>query len=83
MVIATYIILMLIFLVMSALILRHTVKYSYLSTRFKIVVSVFGLLALAVFIFSIFLIFQLDGDSKSPSFSPPATPSPSNTEINF
>lgn len=80
MVIVIYVILILIFLGMSALILRHTMKYSYLSSRFKMVVSVFGLLALVVFIFSIFLIFQLDGEPKSPSYQPS---SPSSTEINF
>jgi predicted permease len=65
---------------MSALILRHTVKYSYLSTRFKVIVSVFGILALIVFLFSIFLIFQLNGELRTPSFTPSA---PSDVEIQF
>lgn len=79
-VIAIYVILLLVFLIMSALIFRHTVKYSYLSTRFKITVSAFGILALIVLIFSIFLIFQLDGKPSSPTFAPSV---PSNVEINF
>lgn len=81
-VIGTYIIFMAIFIAMSALIVRHTVKYSYLSQRFKYIVFTFGLLALGVIFFSIYLIFALlanSPDSGSPSF--PSTSSGSG--INF
>lgn len=79
-----YIVLMVIFLVTSALILRHTVKYSYLSPKFKTIVTIFGLLALCVFIFSIYLAFSIGvSPSPSPSSYPSVSPSTSTSDINF
>ena len=56
-----YILLLIVFLIISSLVLRHSVKFGYLSPKFKIVVGVFGVLALAVIIFSIYLMFQVGG----------------------
>jgi len=52
-VLTIYIVLLVIFLVMCALIFRHTVKFGYLSPRFKTVVTIFGILALGIIIFSL------------------------------
>ncbi len=57
-----YILFLIAFLIMSSLVFRHAVKFGYLSPRFKIVVITFGTIALAVIIFSIYLMFQV-GDS--------------------
>ena len=40
---------------MSGLILRHALRFGYLSPRFKIVVMVFGVLSLIIIIFSLYL----------------------------
>ncbi len=82
-IVLTYVILLLVFLVSSALILRHTMKFSYLSPRFKTIVSIFGLLALIVIVFSVYLVLLL-GRSSPPSSSP-SIPSPtsSSSDINF
>lgn len=76
-----YAILIIAFLVASALILRHTVKFSYLSPRFKTIVSIFGLLALVVIVFSLYLVI-LSNRSASSSFSD-FTPSTPSSGINF
>ena len=68
-----YIILLAIFLVMCALIFRHTVKYGYLSPRFRVIVTVFGILALGIIIFSLYLVFQLFQDGSPSSFSVPTS----------
>lgn len=79
-----YIVLMIIFLVSSALIIRHAVTYSYLGSRFKKVVAVFGILSVSVIIFSIYLMIKLfDTPSSSSSYSPASTSAPSSSEINF
>lgn len=77
-----YIILLLVFLVVCALIFRHTAKYGYLSPKFKTVVSVFGILALIGVILSLYLVISLFNTSSgsSSSYSPTViTPS----DINF
>lgn len=75
-----YIFLLLIFLISSALIFRHAHKYSYLSPRFKTIVSVFGILALTVIIFSLVLLFKFFG---SPSVIPIPSSGSSSGGINF
>ena len=81
-VIAIYAVLLIVFLVISGLIFRHTVKFGYLSPRFKKVVSVFGILALIITIFSIYLIISLfRSPSSAPSYSYPSVSTPS--DINF
>ena len=72
-ILAVYIVLMVIFLVMSALIVRHTVKYGYLSQKFKTIVTVFGLIALGVIIFSLYMVISLFGGSSPSSSSPDKT----------
>ena len=81
--IVLYILLLLVFLVISSLIFRHTVKFSYLSPRFKYIVGVFGLIAVVVIIFSIFLLFQMgDGPSTSYYDNDPA-PTTTSGDLNF
>ncbi len=80
--IVLYILLLIVFLIISSLILRHTVKFSYLSPRFKYIVGVFGIISFVVIIFSIFLLFKM-GPSTSTGFdSGPSIPS-SNGDLNF
>lgn len=78
---AIYIILLTAFLVSCALIFRHTVKFGYLSPKFRTIVTLFAVIALIVVFFSFFLIFQLLKTPSSNSYSIP-TVSPS-SEINF
>ncbi len=82
--IAIYILLLIVFLIVSSLILRHAVKFSYLSHRFKYVCGVFGLIALIIIIFSIFLLFRM-GPSDSTNYDDPAPYSPpaSSGDLNF
>ena len=71
-IIILYIVLLVIFLIVSSLIFRHTVKYSYLSYRFKWVISVFAILALAVIALSLYLLLALgQGDSGNYFDTPP------------
>lgn len=81
MMLAVYIVLILIFLVMSALIVRHTVKYGYLSQKFKSIVTIFGLIALGVIVFSLYMMISLFTGS-SPSSSP-SVKTVNSGEINF
>ena len=85
--IVLYILLLIVFLIISSLILRHAVKFSYLSPSFKYVVGFFGITALIVIIFSVYLLFQIDGGKGGttnyydPSpYTPPAT---STGNLNF
>lgn len=78
-----YILLLLIFLIISSLIFRHTVKFSYLSPRFKYIVGVFGLIALGVIIFSIYLLFQIGGEPSTDLFDSGTIPSTSSGDLNF
>lgn len=86
--IVLYILLLIVFLIISSLILRHAVKYSYLSPRFKYVVGVFGLIAVIVIIFSIYLLFKMGpGTSSGVNYydSTPSSPVPttSSSDLNF
>lgn len=82
---AIYAILLIIFLIMSALIFRHTIKYDYLSPKFKTIVTIFGLLALGIIIFSLYLVVSLSRvtDKPRPPFSTPSSTTVSPGKINF
>jgi len=80
-VLAIYIVLLIGFLVISALILRHAVKYSYLSPKFKKVVSIFAILALGGVIFSLYLVISLFRADSGSAYSYPSVNTPS--DINF
>ena len=81
-VIGIYAVLLIVFLVVSGLIFRHTVKFGYLSPRFKTIASVFGVLALIIIIFSIYLVIKLFRAPPSAyPYSFPSTSYPS--DINF
>ena len=79
-VVGVYAVLLIIFLVASALIVRHTVKYGYLSPKFKTIVIIFGLLALGVIIFSLYLTVNIFSGGPSDSFKVPTT---STSDIQF
>lgn len=75
-----YIILLLIFLVISGLILRYTIKFSYLSPRFKKVIWIFGILSFFIILFSAYrliTLFHVDLNSVIPSLPAPGSGSPS------
>ncbi len=82
-----YFLMLIIFLIVSGLIVRHSIKFGYLSARFKTVVTSFGAIALIIIIFSIFLMFQggePDAGTYYEPYSQPSTPSsPSSGDLNF
>ncbi|MBN2086813.1 hypothetical protein JW758_00535 [Candidatus Peregrinibacteria bacterium] len=63
-----YILVLICFIAISGLIVRHSIKFGYLSARFKSVVAVFGIIALIIIIFSIYLMFQGQSSSGSPDY---------------
>jgi len=75
-----YIVLLVFFLLASAMIFRHTLKFSYLSPRFKTIVMTFGIIALVVIIYTIYLVISLRNTSNPSSLTPTTT---STSEINF
>lgn len=77
-----YIFSLLIFFIMGTLIVRHTIKYSYLSPRFKNIVFIFGLIAFGIIIFSLVLMFNLYG-GLSDAANVPIVPTGSSSGINF
>lgn len=77
-----YILFLLIFFIASGLIFRHTVKFGYLSQRFKTIVTIFGLLALSVIIFSIYIFLQVLTPS-SETYSTSSPPTSNSGELNF
>lgn len=84
--IAIYIALLVVFLVISSLILRHAVKFSYLSHRFKYIVGFFSVIALAVILFSIFLLIKMDGGSIGVPYNSDTPSVPTNSgssSLNF
>lgn len=85
--IVLYILLLIVFLIISSLILRHTVKFSYLSPRFKYVVGVFGLIAVIVIIFSIYLLFKMGPSTSSINYydstPTPSVPTTRSSDLNF
>lgn len=85
--IVLYILLLIVFLIISSLILRHAIKFSYLNPRFKYVVGGFGIIAVIVIIFSIYLLFKMSPSSNSTNYYD-STPSPyipatSSGDLNF
>ena len=85
--IVIYMLLLIVFLIISSLILRHAIKFNYLSPRFKYVVSGFGLIALIVIIFSVYLLFKMGPKSSTNYYdstpSSPAIPSTNSGDLNF
>lgn len=83
--IVLYILLLIVFLVISSLIFRHTVKYRYLSPRFTYVVSFFAFIALVIIIFSVYLLFKVGGSPSTTNFAPstPSIPSSNGGGLNF
>jgi len=83
--IAIYILLLLVFLVISGLILRHTIKFSYLSSRFRYIVGVFGIIAATVIVFSVYLLIQMDSGSSTHYYETTSSPTPStnSSDLNF
>lgn len=79
-VITIYVLLLIVFVVISGLIFRHTLKFSYLSPKFKYIVALFAFISLALIILSVYLIFQVDGGSNTLDTN---TPSSSSGELNF
>jgi len=76
--IVLYILLLIVFLIISSLILRHAIKFNYLSPSFKYIAGSFGIIAIIVIIFSIYLLFKM-GPSTSTNYT---TPSNNTTPIN-
>ena len=70
--IAIYVILLIIFLAISSLVFRQAVKSGYLAPKFKIVVTIFGILSFSIIVFSVYLLTQLGG-TGSPDY--PDSPS--------
>lgn len=58
-IVGLYAILLIIFLLFCAFIARHTEKYGFFSPRFKTITLIFGTMALALIIFSLYLLLQL------------------------
>jgi hypothetical protein len=82
-VILIYILLLIVFLAISSLVLRHAVKFGYLSPGFKIVIIIFGVMALCVIIFSIYLISQVDKTHDGYEYYNPPAESTSAGDLNF
>jgi hypothetical protein len=82
-VILIYILLLIVFLAISSLVLRHAVKFGYLSPSFKIVIIIFGVMALCVIIFSIYLMFQVNKPYSGYEYYDTGTESTSNDGLNF
>ena len=80
-IVVIYALLIIVFLVVSAFILRYTLKFSYLSPRFRKVVTIFAIIALATIIYSIFLVFNLT-HGTSVNVSIPSSGNPT-SGINF
>lgn len=76
-----YVLLLLVFCIFTGFIIRHTKRYGHLAPRFKITASIFGVVALALILFSLYLMTQLYSNPSRP-FSRPA-PASGNGSINF
>ena len=82
-VLVIYIILLLVFLAACTLIFRYTIKYGYLSPKFKTVVSVFAVLALMGVILSLYFVISLFSTSSGSSYSYPTPTIITPSDINF
>jgi hypothetical protein len=58
-VLIAYLVSLAVFILLSIFALRHTVKFGYISRKFKTLAWVFGIVALTIVIFSIYLIVAL------------------------
>ena len=58
-VLIAYLIALAVFALLSVLAIRHTVKFGYISQKFKALGWAFGILAVAIIIFSIILMVNL------------------------
>jgi len=81
--IAVYILLLIVFLIVSSLIVRHLMKFGYLSPNFKYVVIVFGVISLTIIIFSIYLLFLVGGSDSSNYYDPYINTGGSSGDLNF
>lgn len=77
-VLITFCVLLVVFLAMSALALRHTAKFAYISRGFKTLAWIFGLVAVVIIILSIYLLTKLLGPAPGTVF-----PKTSVTDINY
>jgi len=68
------------FLFGAAWALRHTLRFSYISSNFKKTAWVFGIVAVVIIIFSIYLLISYYRSSPS---SAPLFPTMSTTKINY
>lgn len=78
-VLIAYCVLMVAFLLMSILALRHTLKFGYIDPRFKTLGWIFGFVALAVILFSFYLMSNLFKSGQATNPTPKAT----TTDINY
>lgn len=77
---------LLIFGFFAGFIVRHTVRYGYLSPRFKIAIFLFGAMALGLILFSLTLLLRLWGGNFNPGVSRVGIPTrtgPAGSELNF
>lgn len=72
-------ILMAVFLLMSVFALRHTVKFGYIDPRFKTLGWIFGIVALATILFTLYLMTNLFKANQTGNPTPKAT----TTDINY
>lgn len=68
--IVIYAALLVVFIAISALVVRHAVKYDYLSPRFKVVIVIFGVLSLVVILASLYLLFLLGSPTEGTILKP-------------
>jgi len=77
-VLITYCVFLAVFVVMSVLVIRHTSRFGYISQKFKALAWTFGVVALAVIIFSVYLVLQLQKPATTSFF-----PKTSTMDINY
>jgi hypothetical protein len=77
-VLITYCVLLAVFLLMAILAIRHTMRFGYISQKFKAIAWIFGIVALGVIIFSVYLLINLYKPTTSNLF-----PKTSKTDINY
>lgn len=78
-----YILLLLIFLIISSFIVRHAIKFNDLSPSFKYVVITFGVIAVTVIVFSISLLFAMSSGNDVRTLPSIPTPTSNSGNLNF
>ncbi|MBI5421689.1 hypothetical protein HZA44_00965 [Candidatus Peregrinibacteria bacterium] len=73
-----YCVLMVIFLLMSVLTLRHTMKFGYIDPRFKTLGWIFGFVVLAIILVTVYLVTSLFNENPTGGTAPKTT-----TNINY